>query len=146
MQHTTHSNSEDLARLLFVGSDLKFGQVLDAAFAASWGQYELRSASNADAAMKVLQDGEFFYSSGIPDLIMVDLDIGIENCFDLISSLRSAKQTRALPIVIVATTTIPPVEEALYRAGANLFIEKTSFRERSTEVVQIVTEYWFQSF
>lgn len=146
MQHVTDNNINDIARLLFVGSDLKFGQVLDSAFAANWGQYELRSASSADLAMKVFQNQDFFISPGLPDLLIIDLDIGIERALEFISSLRAIEAASTLPIVSVATSISIPVEDALYRAGTSLFLEKASFRARSTEVVQIVTEYWFQSF
>ncbi|HVT12002.1 MAG TPA: response regulator [Fimbriimonadaceae bacterium] len=79
---------------------------------------------------------------GIPDVIVTNLRIGAQSGEDLIVEVRSRKELRLIPVVVLTGGASPAKIDELYRRGANSFIEKPTTSAEFSVLVANLARYW----
>jgi len=80
-----------------------------------------------------------------PDIVFLDINMPGMTGFDTLAHLRQQKHGKTVPIIIYSTTTEKSDVEKAYELGANCFVTKPSSLSGLRELVQRLTDFWFQS-
>jgi len=91
------------------------------------GDYEFVEAESASDAVKKL-------GLALPALIVLDVGLGTESGFDLLTSLKGNASTVAIPIIICTANGDPATIEKSERLGADAYVPKPI----STQVLRSV--------
>ncbi len=77
-----------------------------------------------------------------PDLILLDLNLPGMTGREVLEKVRATPSLRAVPVVVLTTSSRQEDVEQMYAAGANTYIEKPQEFGRFVEVLQTVHRYW----
>lgn len=102
-------------RILIVEDDPEIQHILSVILAGE-GR-EIISVDTGTAARRVFEDGDV-------DLVVLDLILPDADGRTMLSELRSARDTAALPVVVMTARAGPDVRQDCYALGADGFIEK----------------------
>ena len=78
----------------------------------------------------------------LPSLVLLDLNLPKVDGREVLQAIRANEATRALPVVVLTTSTEPFDVEATYALGVNSYIQKPVDFERFVWAVQQVGLYW----
>ena len=98
-------------------SDEDFATVLDAAHAAGL-RHEIRRATSGEECLWLLGENERERRAN-PSLVLLDLNTPLSDGRDALRSIRQNERLRALPLVVLSTSSNPRDVEFCYAAGAN---------------------------
>ncbi len=80
-----------------------------------------------------------------PDLVLLDLNMPILDGHATLDMLRKQDEFRDIPIVIFSTSTAPMDIRKSYVGGANTYIAKPQSFDELCEIMQRLSEYWFET-
>lgn len=80
--------------------------------------------------------------SVLPALVLLDLNLPRVDGREVLQAIRGDERTRALPVVVLTTSSEPFDVEASYALGVNSYIRKPVDFERFTWAVKQVGLYW----
>ena len=115
----THAHAKK-PRILVVDDNTNIRNSLDALL-LSHG-YAVENAEDGLEALKQIIAG----APGLPDLLLLDLDMPHLDGRAVLAALRKARGTRALPILIMTGLRDDKAEVELLRLGADDFVRKSS--------------------
>jgi DNA-binding response OmpR family regulator len=76
-------------------------------------------------------------AEGLPDLVILDVNLPDASGFDVCRQLKSEAATAALPVVLISASYVPfENRERLTACGADAFLEQPLRAERLGEVVR----------
>jgi two-component system response regulator len=78
----------------------------------------------------------------IPDLVILDLNLGGVDGFDVLSKLKADPNLRVVPVVVLTTSADPHDIERSYKAGASSYIVKPASIDGLRKVVRGLADYW----
>ena len=78
----------------------------------------------------------------LPSLVLLDLNLPKIDGREVLQAIRANEATRALPVVVLTTSTEPFDVEATYALGVNSYIQKPVDFERFVWAVKQVGLYW----
>ena len=78
----------------------------------------------------------------LPSLVLLDLNLPKVDGREVLQAIRSNDATRALPVVVLTTSTEPFDVEATYALGVNSYIQKPVDFEQFVWAVKQVGLYW----
>lgn len=81
--------------------------------------------------------------SPFPDLILLDLKMPRKDGREALREIRSDKQLRTIPVVVLTTSSADIDVRTLYAIGANSYITKPDRFTGWIALAQTITEYWF---
>lgn len=117
------------------------------ALAGTDSRRPLHRCTNGDAALAYLE--ERHAASGgptrLPALILLDLNMPGSDGRDVLQRLKCDARFRAIPVVVVTTSSNPRDVLACYDSGANSYMVKSIDFERFSRDVRRLIEYWFQA-
>ncbi len=93
------------------------------------GDFEFMESEGASDAIKKL-------ALAIPNLIILDIGLGTENGFDLLSSLKNNKNTADIPIVVCTASGDAGSIEKAERLGASGYVPKPISTQALRKVVR----------
>ena len=117
----------------------------------------MRALKKANIANEVVvaQDGvealDYFAGAGVfadrgavimPEVVLLDLKLPRINGLEVLKRLRSDKQTKFLPVVILTSSKEDRDLIASYESGANSFVSKPVDFNKFSEAVQQLGLYW----
>ncbi len=80
-----------------------------------------------------------------PDLVLLDLNLpGLDGC-EILARVKSDKDLRSIPIVILTTSRRDEDVSQTYLAGANTYIQKPSEFPHYRELVMTLHRYWSET-
>jgi CheY-like chemotaxis protein len=80
-----------------------------------------------------------------PDLIILDLNLpGIDGC-KIVGMIRQTKSLKAIPIVVLSTSSNPQDIEGCYQAGVNGYMLKSIDINPLRDSIRIMLDYWFKA-
>lgn len=80
-----------------------------------------------------------------PDLVLLDLNLpGIDGS-QVLTQVKTHPWLRAIPVVVLTTSTRDEDVIHTYQAGANSFIQKPSEYPRYRDLVQTLYTYWHET-
>ncbi|QHV99386.1 response regulator [Spirosoma endbachense] len=77
-----------------------------------------------------------------PELLITDLNMPILSGHELIKQIRQANQHRALPIVVLSTSSASVDRDRCYGAGANAFLSKPMTMLDIVNQVRLIGRLW----
>jgi CheY-like chemotaxis protein len=104
------------------------------------------------------EDGEealdFLYHQGqyedenlfpLPSLIVLDLNLPGTDGREVLTTIKSDRDLKTIPVVIFSTSSNPKDVNACYRYGVSGYIVKPMDTNRLNQLVQTFLNYWFQT-
>ncbi|WP_310587982.1 response regulator [Larkinella humicola] len=105
--------------------------------------------------MTIVEDGEelmeFLRRSGryalsnhsLPELILLDLNMPRKDGREALQEIKSDRELRHIPVVILTTSDAGVDIDNSYLWGANSFITKPSSFKTLMDITQTIGDYWF---
>lgn len=84
-------------------------------------------------------------SSPRPDLILLDLNLPSMSGREVLQKLKADQRFRAIPVIILTTSSHEEDVVFCYDAGANTYIIKEPSFEGLLATVKVVKEYWLET-
>ena len=108
--------------LVVEDSDEDFDTVLEAAHASSL-RHEIRRTTSGEECLRLLNENKQELRAN-PSLILMDLNTPLEDGREALRSIRHNENLRALPVVVLSTSSNPRDLEFCYAMGANAYHTK----------------------
>lgn len=80
-----------------------------------------------------------------PSLIILALNLPGKEGRDILTHLKRDDNFKAIPVVILTTSSNPKDVEACYLQGVNGYIVKPLDTQRLEQIVQVFLNYWFKA-
>ena len=103
---------------------------------------ELLTAKDGQEALDLLLSDQPGQQADKPDLILLDLNMGILDGFDTLKILKASDRTKSTPVVVLTTSSDVRDIEASYALGANSYIVKPTSLDDFGKIVRGLKEYW----
>ena len=104
--------------------------------------------TNGDEAIDYLQRrGRFADADAapMPAVVMLDLNLPGTDGREVLEHIKQHEATRAMPVVVMTTSSSPRDIDACYRAGASSYIVKPVDFDRFLRSIRALSEYWFET-
>ena len=131
-----------LPRLLLVEDDpgdlalLKFG------LEQGGGEYELRVAKNGEEALDFLLKSTDRGKGHCPDLILLDLNLPKISGHDVLRAVKRNAKLRAIPIVVLTSSSARSDITTAYNEGANSYLRKPDSLNELLDLMRTIQHYW----
>lgn len=103
---------------------------------------ELIMARDGREALDQLFSDRFPQFQDKPDLILLDLNMGILDGFETLKILKTSESTRSIPVVVLTTSSNKRDIEASYALGANSYIVKPTSLDDFSKIIRGLKSYW----
>lgn len=103
---------------------------------------ELIMARDGREALDQLFSDRFLQFQDKPDLILLDLNMGILDGFETLKILKTSESTRSIPVVVLTTSSNKRDIEASYALGANSYIVKPTSLDDFSKIIRGLKSYW----
>lgn len=105
-----------------------------------------RFSYGEDAFDFLKQRGRFFKNGDEtrPALILLDLNLPGSDGLKVLQAVRADDSLRAIPVIVLSTSSDSKGVEDCYLAGANSYITKPAGPEQLYDVVRKLKEYWLE--
>ena len=80
-----------------------------------------------------------------PSLILMDYNSAPENAIQVISKIKSEKQYRSIPLIVLGESNSSKFVSECYSKGANSFIQKPSTLSGTKEKIASFFNYWLST-
>ncbi|RFS13811.1 response regulator [Emticicia sp. C21] len=96
---------------------------------------------------KELQSNIHLIQNLLPDIIIIDIELGVVDGLDYLEKIRSNKSLKETPCIILTDSFAPSRIEKAYNSGANLYIVKpVDFSELINLIRKICELNWSEYF
>ena len=126
--------------LVVEDSDEDFDTVLEAA-RASGLRHEIRRTTSGEECLRLLSENEQELRAN-PSLILLDLNTPRDDGRDALRSIRQNETLRALPVVVLSTSSNPRDLEFCYAMGANAYHTKPVSYPAHLQTLRDIFDYW----
>lgn len=117
------------------------------AFQAAGVQNQIQSVANGDKALAWLEGiGEYEDRKKypLPILILLDLKLPGMSGLQLLKWIRTRKELRLIPVVVLTGSGQDADMKSAYEAGANSYLLKPANRDEIYRVVDAIQKYWLE--
>jgi len=104
------------------------------------------TASNGEEALAYLKGDSPEQGTRIPNLILLDLNMPIMNGFEFLAAVKSDARLKAIPVVVLTSSTSSMDMSASYANSVAGYIEKPMDPEEYLNIVQVLDKYWSLSY
>jgi CheY-like chemotaxis protein len=105
---------------------------------------QVRFPEDGEALLDYLRQKGAYAGVPHPSLILLDLNMPKKDGREALEEIKSDPNLRYLPVVVLTTSKASDDIERSYDLGANSFIVKPASYRGWVEVMQGLTDYWFQ--
>lgn len=110
--------------VLYVEDEIASVHLLREAFAESGTRARLHHVQDATEALAFLAREGNYVTAPLPDLVLLDLDLGGTSGFDVLEALRERGDLSTVPVVMFTSSDDGADVTAAYEGGANAFVRK----------------------
>jgi chemotaxis family two-component system response regulator Rcp1 len=82
--------------------------------------------------------------AGLPDLILLDLNLPKLNGHQVLRIIRSDPRFRLIPVVVLTSSISRSDVLSAYGAGANSYLQKPKSLESSLDLLRTIEHYWLE--
>ena len=107
---------------------------------------DLRTVNDGEELLEYLR-GEGRYAAGetpAPDLVLLDLNMPRMSGHEVLDAMRADERLRAIPVIVLTTSSREDDVVRSYAAGGNSFITKPASFNCLVEVMRALDRYWFK--
>lgn len=102
-----------------------------------------------DAEISAVADGEralehLRAAHDLPDLVLLDLNLPRRGGREVLAEIRRDERLRAIPVIVLSTSSAPRDVAESYACGANAYLVKPLGLEDFTEMVRTVDAFWLR--
>lgn len=132
-------------RLLVVEDEPGDAHLMQVAMRRSGFDTELHHASDGHEALRYLRrESAQFAQAPRPDLILLDLKMPGQNGLDFLAAIKQDERLRAIPVVVITTSSLNEDVIAAYRGGAAGYVPKSNDINEFVAAIHKLGEYWFR--
>ena len=115
------------------------------AFRQQFPVTEMNIVEDGEELMEFLRRTGRYESSNhsLPELILLDLNMPRKDGREALQEIKSDRELRHIPVVILTTSDAGVDIDNSYLWGANSFITKPSSFKTLMDITQTIGEYWF---
>ncbi len=128
--------------ILLIEDNPADARVVTRAFARASPLVTVHHAQDGTEAMAMLRREGPFRKLPPMELVLLDLRLPGIDGFEVLSELRSAVQTRHLPVIVLTTSEDEREVTKAYELQANCFVTKPIHPEAFVQCVQAITDFW----
>jgi CheY-like chemotaxis protein len=143
----TELPTESLGTILLVEDEPTDAALIQRAFQKLGVQNPIAHLSHGDTALAYLE-GINEYSNRLkfplPILIVLDLKLPGIGGLQLLKWIRTKKELRLIPVVVLTGSADTTQVQAAYEAGANSYLLKPANRSEIIRVIEAVEQYWMR--
>lgn len=132
-----------VAKILLVEDDPDDVKLTKRALDKSKLTVQLDVVDSGKDALKYLKRQDVYWNIDFPDLVLLDLNLPGLDGFGVLKEIRSDKNIRKIPVVILTTSKSEEDVAKCYDSNANCYINKPVDLDRFAEVVHKIEEFWF---
>jgi CheY-like chemotaxis protein len=104
------------------------------------------TASNGEEALAYLKGDLPKQDLRIPNLILLDLNMPIMNGFEFLEEVKSDARLKAIPVVVLTSSTSSMDMHDSYNNSVAGYIEKPMDPEAYLDIVRVLDQYWSLSY
>jgi CheY-like chemotaxis protein len=105
---------------------------------------ELHVASDGMQALDYLRQKPPFSDAGLPDLILLDLNLPKKSGLEVLSEIKADDRLRRIPVVILTTSQAERDIIASYDRYVNAYIVKPVDLDQFVKVVKSIEDFWLE--
>ncbi len=114
------------------------------AFAKNKSSSRLHHVEDGVEAMAFLRRQNGYAEAPRPDLILLDLNLPRKDGREVLSELKSHKDLRSIPVLVMTASDAEQDISSAYRLKANCCIRKPADPRLFTDVVQAIEHFWLE--
>lgn len=80
--------------------------------------------------------------SGLPDLILMDVQMPRSDGLEALSAIKEDQELRVIPVIMLSTFTLPTTVRRSYQAYANAYVQKPTNIEQFEHLVAAIWAFW----
>lgn len=103
---------------------------------------QLHHVKDGEEALKFLRREGDYADAPRPDLVLLDINMPRKTGFDVLKSIRSDETLRALPVLMLTTSSSDNDIETAYREHANCYLTKPSDIDDFFNLVKNIDIFW----
>lgn len=81
-------------------------------------------------------------ATGRPALVILDLNLPGLDGIQILTQIKSDREFRSIPVVVMSSTSEEHEIERCYKAGANSFIRKPADPNHYLQTLSVMLQYW----
>jgi CheY-like chemotaxis protein len=138
-------NKAALQPVLLIEDEKSDVILISEAFERAGVQNPIVSVSDGDEALALLEGvGEYKDRTKypLPAFILLDLKLPGMHGLQLLKWIRSKKDLRLIPVVVLTNSADPTDIKSAYEAGANSYLLKPGDRKEIWRIVELIQNYW----
>ena len=128
-------------QILLVEDNASDVDLIMEAFAESRLPLDFTVASDGLEAMDLLK--EKVVARSLPDLILLDLNLPRKSGREVLQEVKSNRDLKSVPVIILTTSTAPEDIEKCYCMSANSYIKKPTGFDQYMRIAKLIEEFWF---
>ena len=131
-------------RVLIVEDEPGDERLMQLALRESGLAIDLRGASDGRQALRFLRrETALFRHAPRPDLILLDLKMPDQNGLEFLRAMKQDERLRAIPVVVITTSTLAADVLASYQCGAVGYVQKPTDINEFKAAIRKLCHYWF---
>jgi len=100
--------------------------------------------SDGEEAMKFLRKEGEYANAEQPDLVLLDLNLPKKDGREVLSEIKSDKDLRAIPVIVLTTSAADKDVWKAYDAGVNSYITKPVNLDKFIGIVRSIEDFWLE--
>src|SRR3954467_15640974 len=140
-------SSKGLGTILLVEDDFADAAFVARAFERAGVQNPLLTLRSGDEALAYLE-GINQYADRVayplPILLLLDLKLPGMSGLQLLQWIRTRRDLRLIPVVVLTGSEADADVTSAYEAGANSYLRKTADQNEIYRVIDLIQKYWLQ--
>ena len=140
--------SPTLGTILLVEDEAADSLLIQRAFEQAGVQNPIQTLANGDKVLSYLEGiGEYNDRNKypMPVFILLDLKLPGMSGLQLLKWIRTRKELRRIPVVVLTSAEEDASVQSAYEAGANSYLLKPANRSEISRVIELVQNYWLQN-
>lgn len=137
----------DLRPIMLIEDEQTDVTLIRRAFEKAGVENPIQSVENGDKALAWLEGiGEYQDRTNfpLPAFILLDLKLPGMGGLQLLKWIRSRKDLRLIPVVVLTNSADAVDVRSAYEAGANSYLLKPADRNEIYRVIDIIQQYWLE--
>jgi two-component system, chemotaxis family, response regulator Rcp1 len=103
-------------------------------------EHDLVVAKNGEEAMRLLHQAEAGPSEGVPELILLDLNLPRVDGSQILSHIRGTKAFAGTPVIVLTSSDSPRDRDSALSQGANWYFRKPTDLNSFMELGRVVED------